>query len=157
MHKGEPVEGMLAGRGGVATAEEILGSLAGIGGFLGAAAVSPMGEILAVAPGCRVDMPAAAAFANNVLLHAKEASLGTGGGRTVLTYVEGTTHGFLACCRDETAEAQADPDAVGDNLSAAGTGRVHVHAVLVLAQGGNLGLAKLRLPQALELLANSYR
>ncbi|MHB1342749.1 MAG: hypothetical protein ACYCX3_00090 [Thermoleophilia bacterium] len=156
MHKDESVEDMLAAADRVVTPEDILESLNAIGGFLGAAAVSPMGEILATASACRVDMPPAAAFANNVLLHAKEASLATGGGRTILTYVEGTTHGFLACCKDEAAENTAEAENTRDELPEP-KAHVHLHAVLVLARGGNLGLAKLRLPQALDLLAASYR
>lgn len=137
--------------------EDILSSLRGIGGFLGAAAVSPLGEILASAPESRVDMTQAAAFANNVLLHAKEASQRMGAGRTTFAYVEGTDAGFLACCRDEAADSAREQGSGPDDPTGDDGAHAHVHAILVLDRGGNLGLAKLRIGRAIELLADCYR
>lgn len=125
-------------------AEDILQGLATVGGFLGAAAVSPAGEILALAPGSRSDMPMLGAVAADAYLHAKGAFSHLEDGPPLAASFECAAVSFLVF--SPPPELQADDPAA-----------IPFHVVVALTHAGNVGLAKLRVSRFLAPLAEAFR
>jgi CheY-like chemotaxis protein len=128
------------------SAKEKLQELASIDGFAGAAVFTPLGEELVVIPGTVNNMKDVGVLANNVLMNAQKASLEMGAGRGQLVHVEGeNSHILVRCMNEGTDPLKSQP------------GRAHMHTVLVLKPDASLGMAKMKLNQAVDKMAEDFR
>lgn len=130
----------------IMSAVEKLKELSSIEGFAGAGVFTPTGETLAIfAPGTGFTKEIGI-LANNVLMNAQKASLEMGAGRGQQVHVEGEKAHILARCLNEgTDPLKSQP------------GKAHVHVVMALTSEGSIGLAKMRLNQMAEKMADEFR
>jgi CheY-like chemotaxis protein/predicted regulator of Ras-like GTPase activity (Roadblock/LC7/MglB family) len=130
----------------MATTKDKLQELAALDGFAGAGVFNPTGEELALLPGSVTNIRDVGVVANAVLLNAQKASLEMGAGRGQVVHIEGEkSHILVRCMNEGTDPLKSQP------------GRAHIHAVLVLKPEASLGMAKMRLAQAVEKLAEDFR
>jgi CheY-like chemotaxis protein len=126
--------------------KEKLQELANIEGFAGAAVFTPTGEELVMLPGSVQNVKDVGVLANAVLMNAQKASLEMGAGRGQLVHVEGEKSHILVRCHNEgTDPLRSQPQ------------RAHIHTVLILKPDASLGMAKLKLSQIVEKLAEDFR
>ena len=123
-----------------------LKELSSVEGFAGAGVFTPSGESLAIfAPGTGFSKEIGI-LANNVLMNAQKASLEMGAGRGQQVHVEGEKAHILARCLNEgTDPLKSQP------------GKAHVHIVVALTSDASIGLAKMRLNQIAEKVAEDFR
>jgi predicted regulator of Ras-like GTPase activity (Roadblock/LC7/MglB family) len=128
------------------SAKDKLQELTNLEGFQGAAVFTPSGEELCVIGGSVTNMKEVGVLANNVLMNAQKASLEMGAGRGQVVHVEGEKAQILVRCTNEgTDPLKSQP------------GRAHIHTVLVLKPDASLGMAKLKLGQVVEKMAEDFR
>jgi predicted regulator of Ras-like GTPase activity (Roadblock/LC7/MglB family) len=126
--------------------KEKLQELANIDGFAGAAVFTPTGEELVILPGSVQNVKDVGVLANAVLMNAQKASLEMGAGRGQLVHVEGEkSHILVRCLNEGTDPLRSQPQ------------RAHIHTVLILKPDASLGMAKLKLSQVVEKLAEDFR
>ncbi|MDX9735234.1 MAG: response regulator [Thermoanaerobaculia bacterium] len=132
--------------GTIMSAVDKLKELSSIEGFAGAGLFTPTGEALTVyAPGTGFSKEIGI-LANNVLMNAQKASLEMGAGRGQQVHVEGEKAHILARCLNEgTDPLKSQP------------GKAHIHMVVALTSDGSIGLAKMRVNQVIEKLAEDFR
>jgi predicted regulator of Ras-like GTPase activity (Roadblock/LC7/MglB family) len=125
---------------------EKLKELSSIDGFAGAGAFTPTGESLAIfTPGSGFSKEIGI-LANSVLMNAQKACLEMGAGRGQQVHIEGEKAHILARCVNEgTDPLKSQP------------GKAHVHYVLALSNDSSIGLAKMRLNQVAEKMAEDFR
>jgi predicted regulator of Ras-like GTPase activity (Roadblock/LC7/MglB family) len=130
----------------IMSAVDKLKELSSVEGFAGAGLFTPTGEVLAIhAPGTGFSKEIGI-LANNVLMNAQKASLEMGAGRGQQVHIEGEKAHILARCLNEgTDPLKSQP------------GKAHVHMVVALTSDGSIGLAKMRLNQVIEKLAEDFR
>ncbi len=129
-----------------APVKEILESLRSIDGFIGVAAFTASGELIAEvsAPGTRLGE--LGALANDVLLKSQKATELMGVGRGNEVQLSAPRANILARCLNENADfSKTEP------------GRAHVHLMLILTPEGNLGLGKLHLEKTIRRIAPLMR
>jgi DNA-binding response OmpR family regulator/predicted regulator of Ras-like GTPase activity (Roadblock/LC7/MglB family) len=130
----------------IMSAKDKLQELTNLEGFQGAAVFTPSGEELCVIGGSVTNMKEVGVLANNVLMNAQKASLEMGAGRGQVVHVEGEKAQILVRCTNEgTDPLKSQP------------GRAHIHTVLVLKPDASLGMAKLKLGQVVEKMAEDFR
>jgi hypothetical protein len=130
----------------MATTKEKLQELANIDGFAGAGVFTPAGEDLALLPGSVSNIKDVGVLANNVLMNAQKACLEMGAGRGQVVHVEGEkSHILVRCMNEGTDPLKSQP------------GRAHIHTVLVLKPEASIGMAKMRLGQVVDKLAEDFR
>lgn len=117
-----------------------------IDGFMGAGVFSPAGEDLALLQGEVKNIKEVGTHANNVLMNAQKASLEMGCGRGQLVHIESEKAHILVRCLNE-----------GSDPLKAQPGRAHIHAVLILKPDASIGMAKLKIGQVTEKLADEFR
>jgi len=128
------------------SAKEKLQELANLDGFAGAAVFTPLGEELVLLPGSTTNIKDVGVLANNVLMNAQKASLEMGAGRGQVVHVEGEkSHILVRCMNEGTDPLKSQP------------GRAHVHTVLILKPDASLGMAKMKLNQIVEKMAEDFR
>lgn len=128
------------------SAKEKLQELANVDGFAGAAVFTPMGEELVLVPGSTTNIKDVGVLANNVLMNAQKASLEMGAGRGQVVHVEGEkSHILVRCVNEGTDPLKSQP------------GRAHIHTVLVLKPDASIGMAKMKLGQIAEKMAEDFR
>lgn len=132
-----------------AKVEEILEPLRAIYGFIGVAAFTPTGDLIAEVSvaGTRLgELGALGALANEVLLKSQTATDLMGVGRGSQVHLSAPKANILASCLNENADfSKTEP------------GRAHVHLMLILAPEGNLGLGKLQLEKVIQQVAPLVR
>ncbi len=130
----------------IMSAVELLKELAAVDGFAGAGVFTPTGETLAIyTPGTGFTKEIGI-LANNVLMNAQKACLEMGAGRGQQVHVEGEKAHVLARCLNEgTDPLKSQP------------GKAHVHMVVALTSDGSIGLAKMRINQVIEKIADDFR
>lgn len=117
-----------------------------IDGFIGVALYTPAGELLAHHSNELTTLKDVGVLANNVLMNAQKASLEMGTGRGQQVHIEGErTHILARCLNEGTDPLRSQP------------GKSHIHMVVVLKPDAPIGLAKLRINNALERLADDFR
>ncbi len=125
---------------------EKLRELQVIDGFSGAVVFTPTGEQLVMLEGDSLRLKEVGVLANNVLINSQKASLEMGAGRGQQVHVEGEKAHILARCLNEgTDPVKSQP------------GKAHIHLVLVLKNDSSLGLAKMRMNTAIQMLADDFR
>lgn len=130
----------------MATTKEKLQELANIDGFAGAGVFTPAGEDLALLPGTVTNIRDVGVLANTVLMNAQKASLEMGAGRGQVVHIEGEkAHILVRCMNEGTDPLKSQP------------GRAHIHTVLVVKPEASIGMAKMRLGQVVERLAEDFR
>ncbi len=123
-----------------------LKELASIDGFAGAAIYTPTGESMATLAADGQHLKEVGVLANNVLLNAQKASLEMGTGRGHQVHVEAErAHIFARCLNEGTDPIKSLP------------GKAHIHLVLVLKSDASIGLAKMRMGNVIEKLAEEFR
>lgn len=128
------------------TPKEKLQDLANIEGFSAAAVFTPAGEDLAILAGTVANIKEVGVLANAVLMNAQKASLEMGAGRGQVVHIEGEKAHILVRCHNEgTDPLRSQPQ------------RAHIHTVLVLKPDASIGMAKLKLGQVVEKLAEDFR
>lgn len=128
------------------SAKEKLQELANLDGFAGAAVFTPLGEELVLLPGSTTNIRDVGVLANNVLMNAQKATIEMGAGRGQVVHVEGEkSHILVRCMNEGTDPLKSQP------------GRAHVHTVLVLKPDASLGMAKMKLNQVVEKMAEDFR
>ena len=125
---------------------EKLKELSTLDGFARAGAFTPTGETLAIfTPGTGFSKEIGV-LANSVLMNAQKACLEMGAGRGQQVHIEGEKAHILARCLNEgTDPLKSQP------------GKAHVHYVLALTSDSSIGLAKMRLNQVAEKMAEDFR
>jgi len=132
--------------GDVMSATEKLKELAALEGFAGVAVYTPTGESLAVLAGDGQHLKEVGVLANNVLLNAQKASVEMGTGRGQQVHVEAEkAHIFARCLNEGSDPLKSLP------------GKAHIHLVLVLKSDSAIGLAKMRMANTIEKLAEDFR
>jgi CheY-like chemotaxis protein/predicted regulator of Ras-like GTPase activity (Roadblock/LC7/MglB family) len=132
--------------GAVMSATDKLKELSALEGFAGAAVFTPTGEPLAVMAGEGQHLKEVGVLANNVLLNAQKASVEMGTGRGQQVHVEAEkAHIFARCLNEGSDPLKSLP------------GKAHIHLVLVLKSDSAIGLAKLRVANTIEKLAEDFR
>ncbi len=125
---------------------EKLRDLQVLDGFSGAVVFTPTGEQLVMLEGDSHRLKEVGVLANNVLINSQKASLEMGAGRGQQVHVEGEKAHILARCLNEgTDPVKSQP------------GKAHIHLVLVLKNDSSLGLAKMRMNAAIQMLAADFR
>ena len=128
------------------TPKEKLQELSNIDGFAGAAVFTPTGEDLALLPGSVTNIKDVGVLANNVLMNAQKAALEMGAGRGQLVHVEGEkAHILVRCLNEGNDPLKSQPQ------------RAHIHTVLVLKPDASIGMAKMKLGQVVDKLAEDFR
>ncbi len=108
--------------------------------------VTPKGELLANHGKDLQNLEAIGILANNVLLNAQKAALDMGAGRGQQVHVEADNANVLVRCLNEgTDPLNSQP------------GKAHVHLVVVVNKDAQIGLAKLKMNQAINKLADDFR
>ena len=130
----------------MASTKEKLQELANLDGFAGAAVFTPAGEDLCTLSGSVQNIREVGILANNVLMNAQKATLEMGAGRGQVVHVEGEKAHVLVRCLNE-----------GNDPLKSQPGRAHIHAVLVVKPDASIGMAKMRLNQVIERLAEDFR
>ncbi|MEI7893906.1 MAG: hypothetical protein WCI05_12505 [Myxococcales bacterium] len=126
--------------------KEKLQELANLEGFSGAGVFTPAGEELALLPGSVANIKEVGVLANNVLMNAQKAAIEMGAGRGQVVHIEGDrAHILVRCLNEGTDPLKSQP------------GRAHLHVVLVLKPDASIGMAKMRLGQVVEKLAEDFR
>jgi CheY-like chemotaxis protein len=133
-------------RADMASTKEKLQELANLDGFAGAAVFTPAGEDLCTLSGSVQNIREVGILANNVLMNAQKATLEMGAGRGQVVHVEGEKAHVLVRCLNE-----------GNDPLKSQPGRAHIHAVLVVKPDASIGMAKMRLNQVIERLAEDFR
>ncbi len=126
--------------------KEKLQELASIEGFSAAAVFTPAGEDIALLSGSVQNVRDVGVLANAVLMNAQKASLEMGAGRGQLVHIEGENAQILVRCLNE-----------GTDPLKSSPGHAHIHTVLVLKPEASIGMAKLRLGQVVQKLAEDCR
>ena len=130
----------------MATMKEKLQELGNLDGFAGAGVFTPSGEDLAVLAGSVQNIREVGILANNVLMNAQKATLEMGAGRGQIVHIEGEkAHVLVRCLNEGTDPLKSQP------------GRAHIHTVLVVKPDASIGMAKMRLSQVCEKLAEDFR
>jgi CheY-like chemotaxis protein len=130
----------------MATTKEKLQELANLDGFAGAGVFTPAGEDLCTLAGSVQNIREVGVLANNVLMNAQKATLEMGAGRGQVVHVEGEKSHILVRCLNE-----------GSDPLKSQPGRAHIHAVLIVKPDASIGMAKMRLNQVIEKLAEDFR
>ena len=127
--------------------QENLKELAAIDGFVGAGMFTPAGESLAIlVADDKMNIKDVGALANNVLMNAQKASLDMGQGRGQQVHVECEhAHILVRCLNEGTDPLKSQP------------GKAHIHLVLVLADEGSIGMAKMKLNKVIAASAEEFR
>ena len=130
----------------IMSAVDKLKELSSVEGFAGAGLFTPTGEVLSIyAPGTGFSKEIGI-LANNVLMNAQKAALEMGAGRGQQVHVEAEKAHILARCLNEgTDPLKSQP------------GKAHVHMIVALTSDGSIGLAKKRINQVIEKLAEDFR
>ncbi|MBI4956514.1 MAG: response regulator [Myxococcales bacterium] len=127
-------------------AKDKLQELTAVEGFAGVGVFTPLGEDLALLAGSVTNIKDVGVLANNVLMNAQKASLEMGAGRGQLVHIEGEkAHILVRCLNEGTDPLKSQPQ------------RAHIHTVLVLKADASLGMAKLKLGQVVDKLAEDFR
>lgn len=130
----------------IMAATDKMKELTSIDGFAGAGVYTPTGEALAVLSGTGGFTKEIGILANSVLMNAQKACLEMGAGRGQLVHIEGEKAQVIARCLNEGT----------DPLKSA-PGKAHIHMVMALSSDSSIGLAKLRMNQTIEKLAEDFR
>ncbi|MCC6526092.1 MAG: response regulator [Polyangiaceae bacterium] len=127
-------------------AKDKLQELTAVEGFAGVGVFTPLGEDLALLAGSVTNIKDVGVLANNVLMNAQKASLEMGAGRGQLVHIEGEkAHILVRCLNEGTDPLKSQPQ------------RAHIHTVLVLKADASIGMAKLKLGQVVDKLAEDFR
>ena len=134
------------GEQAVADMNAILDGLKVIDGFIGAAAFTPDGDVVAQVGGAGVNLAELGALANDVLLKAQKATDMMDVGRGNQIHITAPRANVLVRCLNENTDFAANEP-----------GRAHVHVMLVLEAEANIGLGRMRLEKVVQLLAPVLR
>ena len=126
--------------------QEKLSKLAEIDGFAGAALLTPNGQILLKCEPTGSDIEIVSSLANNVLRTAEKASRDMGFGRSHFTFVHTEKALILIRCLNE-----------GENPLGPEPGKCHIHLVLLIENPNSLGIAKIKINNVIESLAENFR
>ena len=140
-HRSEPT-----GDDAMSELKTIIESLRNVEGFIGAAAFTPAGEILAEASSTGTSLVELGALANDILLKSQKSTDIMGVGRGNMVHISAPRAQVLVRCHNENTDFAANE-----------VGRAHVHVMLILDAEGNLGLGKMRLEKAMQQLAPHLR
>ncbi len=119
----------------------------GVDGYLAIGLFTPAGEALTSHVGkAGINIKDIGVMANNVLMNAQKASLDMGTGRGQQVHVEAEkAHILVRCLNEGTDPLKSQP------------GKAHIHAVLILDADASIGMAKMKLNQTVENLAEDFR
>jgi predicted regulator of Ras-like GTPase activity (Roadblock/LC7/MglB family) len=127
-------------------ATDKLKELASIDGFAGAGVFTPSGESLAIISAGSGFTKEIGVLANNVLMNAQKACLEMGAGRGQQVHIDGEKAQVLCRCLNEgTDPLKSQP------------GKAHIHMVIALTTDSSIGMAKLRMNQAIASMADEFR
>ena len=126
--------------------DKILKKLSAVEGFVGAAIVSPEGEVLAQNNPQGLKLNEVAALANDILLKSQNAAELMGVGRATVIHIEAPKgHAFARCLNEAT------------DYTVTAQGRAHFHVIMMIEKEGNIALAKMRLNNAMSEIAPVLR
>jgi hypothetical protein len=119
----------------------------GVDGYLAIGLFTPAGDVLASHVGkAGINIKDIGVLANNVLMNAQKASLDMGTGLGEQVHIEAEKAHILARCLNEgTDHLKSQP------------GKAHIHAVLIMGTNAPIGMAKMKLNQVVENLAEDFR
>jgi DNA-binding response OmpR family regulator len=123
-----------------------LESMKAVDGFMGAAAFTAAGELLAEAVGSAGNLAELGALANDVLLKSQKTTDIMGVGRGNMIHIVAPKANILVRCLNENTDFAANEP-----------GRAHVHMMLIIEPEGNIALAKMRLEKAIQEAAPELR
>ncbi len=126
--------------------QEKLSKLAKIDSFAGAALLTPDGQILLKCEPTGSDIELVSSLANNVLRTAEKASRDMGFGRSHFTFMHTEKALILIRCLNE-----------GKNPLGPEPGKCHIHLVFLIENPNSLGIAKLKINNVIESLAENFR
>lgn len=130
-----------------AKVERLLAELDGVGGLLGAAAVSHDGAVLASRASSAIEFGGLAAKANAGFLALRELSAGIGLGRADLAFIRAPRGTFFLRCLNENL--LADSGSSGQKL--------HFHLVVLISPESNAGMAKILVDKLVVRIAEAVR